>query len=72
MPKFDFKFDGVDGPEGAPDMKALRDRMQQWRRDLRDRMQRRSNGAPGGGSGDRSPDTTPAKPTRGKVKTLDA
>jgi hypothetical protein len=70
LPNFDFQFI-PNGPNGSPDMKAFRDRMQKWGQQFRDRAQQRPNGAPGKAPGSKSgggkPESAPPK-----IKTLDA
>ncbi len=73
FPSFDFKFDGANGPDGAPEMKEFRERMQKWGKEFRERMQQRHNdGAPGKAPGKKSQDAKPDKPANNKLKTFDA
>ena len=54
-------------PDGLPDMKAFRERMQKWSQEIRERMQRRSNGVPG----EKPQPNKPEKPGASKTKTFD-
>lgn len=61
---FDFKFDNELGPDGFPDMKSFQEQMQKFRQ----RMQRRSNGAPG----EKPQDAKPGEKSKSsKTKTYD-
>ncbi len=48
MPRFDFHFDGKNGPDGSPDMKAFQEKMEKWAKEFSSRMERRYKNGPDG------------------------